>query len=312
MKPMLATDADESKLRFPLGMQVKIDGVRALTPEGHMVGRSGKQLGNRYTTAFYTREEYAYLDGELAAELETHPDLCRITSSATSTHAGQPYTIWHVFDFLHPEFVALDYAARHAGLTAYIKEMQERSLCLNARVVPLHIANSLEELLAFEEWALTQGYEGIIIRDLAGAHKQGRSTVKQMGLLRIKRFLDFECVVKGIVEGQHNGNEAEYSPHGYVERSTHQENMVPNGMVGAMQCVVIKDVEDPVTKMIVLRAGQDVTVGPGNMPHAQRKEYLEQPLGLLEHVIKAKFFPKGIKDKPRFPTYISHRDSADM
>ena len=57
MKPLLAVNYDESKLVFPLGVQPKIDGVRGLTTEGHLTGRSLKKHKNKYTTAFYSIPE---------------------------------------------------------------------------------------------------------------------------------------------------------------------------------------------------------------------------------------------------------------
>ena len=82
MKPMLATDADLDKLpSAPYIIQPKIDGVRGLNMYGELTGRSLKKHRNKYTTSFYSHSSLIGLDGELAAERETHPDLCRITSS---------------------------------------------------------------------------------------------------------------------------------------------------------------------------------------------------------------------------------------
>jgi DNA ligase-1 len=77
-----------------------------------------------------------------------------------------------------------------------------------------------------------------------------------------------------------------------------------------MQCEVLADLIWNGEK--VLAKGQIITVSPGNMDHPMRKHYWENPNELVNHVIKFKFFPKGIKDKPRFPTYVSHRSAEDM
>jgi hypothetical protein len=61
-----------------------------------------------------------------------------------------------------------------------------------------------------------------------------------------------------------------------------------------------------------LEKHQLITVSPGNMDHAMRKHYWENPTEIVQHAIKFKFFPKGIKDKPRFPTYVCHRSAEDM
>jgi DNA ligase-1 len=156
------------------------------------------------------------------------------------------------------------------------------------------------------------GYEGVIVRCLKGLYKHGRSTVKQMWLLRGKDFIDFEFVATRITEGRTNLNEATTNERGLTERSTHQENMVPNGMVGNLIGNVCKDVKDPQTKQVLLTAGQEVTVSPGEMDHTMRKHYFENQHLILGQINKAKFFPKGHKDKPRFPIWQSLRAAEDM
>lgn len=310
MKPLLAEDYVESKLVFPLGAQPKIDGVRGLTTEGHLTGRSLKKHKNKYTTAFYSIPEYAHLDGELAANDERHPDLCRITSSALSTIKGEPFTLWHVFDCLRKEVIKGPYVERYAYLTNLITHEQSKGNCLHAKVVPMQICENLEQLLYWDNLWLSMRYEGTIIRGLDAAHKEGRSTVLQGQLLRIKRFIEAEAVVIAIEEGNANENEAQTNELGNTFRSSHQENKVPNGMVGNLQCAVLKDVMHD--GQLLLLKGQIITVSPGNMDHNMRRHYFLNQKELLQHVVKFKFFPKGQKDKPRFPTYVSHRSVADM
>jgi DNA ligase-1 len=299
MKPMLASDYDEKKLRFPCFVQPKIDGVRGLTTEGGLTGRSLKQHKNVYNTEFWSQLEYRLMDGELAAEDECHPDLCRITSSAMSTIEGEPYTLWHVFDFLHPEVIDKPYLERYDALKAYVERHQRNVSNSRLRLVPNFWAHDMETLLALDDQWLDMGYEGSIIRDPYGMHKEGRSTVKEMGLLRIKRFTEEDAVVLSIVEGERNDNEAQKNELGHTFRTSHQENKVLNGMVGALICKDIK-------------TGNEILVSAGKLTHEERKFYFENQSRLIGQTVKYKFFPKGIKDKPRFPTFQSIRDSSDI
>lgn len=310
MKPLLATDYVESKLVFPLGAQPKIDGVRGLTTEGHLTGRSLKKHKNKYTTAFYSIPEYANLDGELAAEDERHPSLCRITSSVLSTIKGEPFTLWHLFDCLRKEVITGPYVERHAYLTQLIAYEQSQGRCGHARVVPMTICENLPQLLALDEQYLELGYEGTIIRRLDAPHKEGRATVLQGQLLRIKRFIEAEALVVGFEEGNANENVAQINELGHTFRTSHQENKVPNGMIGNLQCTILEDVY--YNGGLLFAAGQPITVSPGNMDHKLRKHYFDNPSEIVQHVIKFKFFPKGIKDKPRFATYVCHRSAEDM
>ena len=175
---------------------------------------------------------------------------------------------------------------------------------------------AVNELLQFEEDCLSMGFEGVILRDPDGLHKSGRSTVKSGAYLRIKRFIDFEGVVVNLVEAMENQNEAKTNELGNTERSTHKENMVPKGMVGTIQLRSLQDVVDANGNVLIAK-DQVVDVGPGNMVHSERIRAWESfvagaPDSLVGKVAKSKFFPKGQKDLPRFPTFVSLRAEEDM
>ena len=311
MKPMLASDFDEKKLRFPLMAQPKIDGVRGLNLTGALTGRSLKAHANVYTTGFFSKDEYLGLDGEMAAGAITDQELCRNTTSALNSIKGEPYVHWYAFDLLLPATLDMPYQARYTALQAHMDLMHSTGRCNRVTVVPSHHCKNLEDLLQLESAWLDQGYEGAIIRDPMGAYKQGRSTVREGGLLRIKRFMEEDALVLSVVEGQVNGNEAKTNELGRTERSSHQENMTPNGMVGTLICRVLKDVPDARTGAILLSAGQEITVSAGSMPHEERVKYFKEQDLIVGERISFRFFPKGIKNKPRFPTYKSIRSRCD-
>jgi len=313
MKPMLADDYVESKLKFPLLVQPKIDGVRALNMLGTLTGRSGKQHANRYTTQLYSDPELMGLDGELAAGPETHSDLCRMTTSALNRIEGQPFTLWWLFDWVGELTKDLPYIKRYEMLCERVRQLQlvyAHQRYGSLRVVPSRLVHTLDELNEIDAQHLAEGYEGSILRDPNGLHKQGRSTPTEGGLLRVKRFIEEEAVVVGIEEGQSNLNEATLDPHGYTERSTHAENMVPNGLVGNLQCKLCKDVR--VDGKLIMMQNQLITVAAGRLDHAERKRYFENQHEIIGKTIKFQFFPKGIKDKPRFPTFQSFRADSDI
>lgn len=313
MKPMLASDYVESKIQFPVIAQPKIDGVRALNMDGTLTGRSLKKHANKYVTLFFSQPYLAGFDGEMAAQKETHPDLCRLTTSALSTIEGNPFILWWLFDYVTEETKDLPYHKRLSILTGKVNDFHRSETQgpeQHLRIIPWILAHDMEELLKFDQACLDAGFEGTIIRDPVGKHKQGRSTVREGGLLRIKRFIDAEIVVTYIIEGDKNGNEAQINELGQQFRSSHQQNMVPNGMVGAMLGTLLKDVvSDGKT---LFHKGETVKVGAGKMPHEDRKRYFQDQSLLLGQIVKFKLFPKGVKDKPRFPTFQSVRSPTDM
>lgn len=313
MKPMLASDWDEAKLRFPLIAQPKIDGVRALNLTGKLTGRSLKQHKNVHVTTQFSHNLLVGFDGEMAAERETHADLCRLTSSALGTIEGRPFVLWWLFDYVVPTTLDLRYWERLVALEAALAIVRERrpDLWNHLRTMPSQRINYMDDLLAYDAANLEAGFEGTIVRDLDGLYKQGRSTVREGGLLRIKRFVDFEFRVTQVLEGEANQNEAQINELGQTFRTSHQENKVANGMVGAMIGVVIGEVKDTLGR-VVLQDGQEVKVSAGRMTHAQRAMYFQHPHAIMEQISKGKFFPVGIKDKPRFPTWQSFRSKEDI
>src|SRR5262245_45806476 len=100
MKPMLASDWDENKIKFPVIAQPKIDGVRALNMYGALTGRSLRAFDNSFSSYMFSRDLFRGFDGEMAAWEETAPDLCRRTTSALSSHDGEPWLMWHLFDYV--------------------------------------------------------------------------------------------------------------------------------------------------------------------------------------------------------------------
>ena len=307
IKPMLASDFEESKLKFPLTAQPKLDGVRAVNLDGNLTGRSLKAHKNKFVTSKFSVPHFQGLDGEMTLGNVAGAELCRDTSSALSTIVGEPDVMWNVFDLILPHTIDLPYSRRYSELRRYVDRLGHRSV----KLMPGHLCTNLDQLLELEDHWLNLGYEGAIIRDPDGKYKQGRSTVKEGGLLRIKRFMEEDAEVLEVVEGNTNGNEAKTNELGRTERSSHQENMTPNGMVGNLTCMLLKDVKDTQSGELLLKAGQVITVSAGNMPHSDRVRYLKDEHLIVGQVIKFKFFPKGIKDKPRFPTFVSIRSESD-
>lgn len=299
-KPMLAEDAIEDKIKFPVICQTKVDGTRLLHITGKSTGRSLKQYKNKYTSNLFSDEKYAWLDGEAYAGTDMYAqDLCRKTTSALNRIEGEPFVSWMVFDYVDPAIIHLPYEARLKLLQCHISTMQaEGKIDSRVSVVPWELVYNMEELLKFEQEQLALGAEGIILRDPNGMYKNGRSTVKEGGLLRIKRFTSEEAVCIGIKEGNTNNNEAKTNELGKTERSSHKENMTPNGEVGT---IIAKS----------LKKGLTFDCSPGNMTQAECKYYFEHQDELIGKVFTFKHFAHGAKDSYRFATFVSLRMDED-
>jgi len=310
-KPMLAKDWTESKVKFPCIIQPKIDGVRAINRNGKLLGRSLKPHENRHVTRLFSEPEFHGFDGEMIIGMDsTIPDLCRLTSGAMRRHDSVDDYTWYVFDYVTEKTEGLPYVQRMQMLDDYADSLPSE-LTQNIEIIRSELVFNTEELNEADTLHLDLGYEGSIIRDPASVYKHGRSDGK-MQVWRIKRFIDAEFLIEKIVEGQHNANEAKTNELGRTERSTNMENMQPNGLVGSLEGSLLADVLDPQTDAVIIPKGTYITVSPGNMDHAMREHYFRNQKELLQQIGKFKLFPKGTKEKPRFPTFISIRSKEDM
>jgi len=170
----------------------------------------------------------------------------------------------------------------------------------------------VDEALEYVAARELEGYEGGIFRALDGKHKDGYSSPTHRGLLRAKTFIHVDARVLRVLEGQSNQNEATTNLLGHTERSTHQANMVPNGMVGTVVAELLEDAKHPTTGKLLHQKGEIVDFGAGRMDHGERALFFREPHRIVGKIMRGKIFTTGIKDKPRFPTYQNLRSEEDF
>lgn len=311
-KPYLACDADLDNLEaltYPRAALFKKDGVRVLikhTFAPRALGRSHKEHRNPHIQNLFGRAEYLGFDGEGIVGPDNGPEVCALSSGGFSRAKDKPKegkfikvdAVLHVFDLHdHPG----TFAERHAAATDRVLALLRDDPTHPITIIPYEIVHNAQELLAFEKRALDLNYEGVITRTLDDRYKNGRSTRKEQGYLRMKRFEEREMTVTRIEEGSVNGNEAKKNELGHTERSSHKANMVANGMVGTIYGIDLKD-------------GKEKKIAPGKMTDKEAAHYWANPDEIVGHVVKYKFFPVGIKSTgiPRFPTFQCFRSAEDM
>ena len=311
MKPQLANDANLTTLVYPVGVQVKIDGVRALNINGTLTGRSLDPFKGFGITEYWSKPEFQYLDGEmtLGADAASSERLCSLTTGALGAFKGvtsMADVYLHCFDWLaEPN---LPYFQRYEMLKAYVEKLDHPRV----KLVPLHIANNREELDALIARFFDEGYEGAIIRNLDAPAKEGRPSKVKQELVRVKGWMDSEMLVTGFTEGQTNTNEAKTNTLGRTERSSAKDGMVPNGMVGSIHGTMIGDCFHPITGEKMFADGLPITIGTGTMTDAELLDYFKHPEKLVGHPVKFKHLAHGTKTLPRMGQYLSHRLPQDM
>jgi DNA ligase-1 len=283
-KPMLASDADLTTLRFPVIASPKLDGIRAIVIDGVVMSRSLKPIPNKYVQSLFANCEY--FDGELIVGEPTSKTVYRDTVSHVMAHDKTDFDVrLYVFD--HVEYLDHTYVRRKKRLHGV-----NGSVYMHAS----KLINDGTELIAYEEECLALGYEGLILRDPNSKYKCGRGTAKEQIILKLKRFKDDEATVIGFEERMHNANEATTNELGRTSRSSHKANLVPMGTLGAIQ---------------VRFNGIDFNIGTG-FDDAQRAEIWANRKAYLGKLAKFKHFPIGTKDAPRHPVFLGWRDKADL
>lgn len=278
-----AVQAAIAKLRFPLLASPKLDGIRAVILDGKVYSRSKKLIPNKYIQHMLGDEPYLEgFDGELIVGDATDPNAMQNTSSGVRSVDGEPDFTFHVFDTVHPNYIGMSFNSR----LFQVRQVSGLEYVQPVRHVSIH---SAEELLEFELGALTEGYEGVMLRDPIGAYKQGRSTLIEGGLLKWKRMVDGEAEIVGYVEQMQNNNVATKNELGRTQRLGGKANHTGKGTFGAFVCK--------------LPDGTQFQIGTGKGLNDDLRRRLWAVRETLpgEYLKFECFAATGVKDKPRFP-----------
>ena len=312
--PMLAakTPADGFKYKFPVYVSPKLDGIRAIIRDGKVYSRSLKLIPNLHVQKLFGRPALNGLDGELIVGEPTGrdangDDVMQRTTKGVMRIEGEPDVRLFIFDMWdRPE---QPFRARLEGAHSFKAPFHDVPL---ANVIHRLVATQTQ-LDSFEAQCLERGYEGAMVRDPDGLYKFGRSTAKEGGLIKIKRFEDSEAVVVGFEERMHNDNEATEDELGHTKRSTHQENKRPAGDLGALVCNITVG-GTPTKDGRVQSTGGKIcfNIGTG-FTAKQREELWAERESLVGRIVKFKSFTAaGVKEAPRFPVFLSFRDPIDL
>lgn len=286
IRPMLGVNApkDLSTLHYPMYLSPKLDGVRAIVKDGVVYSRSGKPIPNKNVQRMYG--QYHGYDGELIYGSSTDANVYNKTVSAVMTEDG-PEVDFYVFDHWNYE---CDYKTRYE----YLKS----TTSYHTKLISQYEACSEDDVIKYEKVMLDLGYEGVMLRNPNAMYKHGRSTVKEEGLLKVKRFIDSEATILDVHPLFRNTNEAKVDALGYTERSTCKDNLVATNLLGS---IIVKDLYTDV----------EFSIGSG-FDEQTRIDLWQQKDSLIGRVVKYKHFPVGEKDKPRFPVFIGFRSKEDM
>lgn len=288
-KPTLACEADLEKLSFPLYVSPKLDGIRCSVVNGLPLTRTLKAVPNVLVHKDLAHPECSGLDGELIVGPAEASDVYRVTVSGIMGRDKKPDYTYHVFD-LHNERGS--WAHRFQLLQKKLEQLNKT----NIKLLQHTRVDRIEDLLQLEEHTVLQGFEGLILRSPDAPYKYGRSTAREGYLMKLKRFKDSEAAVIEVIEEMHNANEAQTNELGRTQRSSHKANKIGKGRMGALR---VRD----------LHSGVEFELGTG-FTDIDREWWWRA--SAPHPIVKYKFFPIGVKDKPRHPVFLGLRHLADI
>lgn len=275
----------------------KLDGIRAIVLDGKLVSRTLKPIRNQFIQSTLGRPELEGLDGELIVGAPYGEGVFNRTTSGVMSEFGSPDFRYHVFEDAY-----LGVNSPNSTLIERLEALTLRPIFLQTSTPVKYLEQKLVEnithLMQIEEEYIQQGYEGAILRWVLSPYKQGRSTLREKYMLKLKRFADSEATILGFEELLHNENEATKDPRGYTARSSHQANKRPGGTLGKL---LVRDLYKP---------EWEFNIG-GGFDFALRDQIWESQDSYLGKVVKYKYLPVGTLDRPRHPIFLGFRDLSD-
>lgn len=306
-RPMLAaTVAYDTleKVEWPAMCSPKIDGIRCLMhPELGPITRSFKTLPNVHVfNGLQGRVGGSHFDGELIAVDRGGNVLpYNATQSAMMSRNGQPYYRYLVFDcFEHPDW---DFVARYT---------QAKSLCFKKsyeeiQLLEHQVVKDMGEFLKFADTCVAQGYEGSIIRAPVGTYKSGRSTLRQGWLLKYKQWADAEGAIIGFEELYHNANPDQRDKFDLAKRSSHKDNMIPAGTLGAL---ILQTEWGELRVGTGFDAASRQLLWDRNMTEQPKERVFVHGHSDMGRIVTFKYQPHGMQDLPRFPVFKGFREGT--
>lgn len=203
--PMLAKPFEENsdKVKFPCYIQPKLDGIRCMAywvgDELVLMSRGGKPLDVPHIQASLANSlvKDGVLDGELYIHGKNFQEITRLVKKVRPESVTLEY---HVYDGFRIGQESKAFSDRIMELVDSVSNPD-----INGEHLPPHV-NMVENKLAWNPEQIqeahtafeSQGYEGIMIRNLEGAYKLKH---RSADLLKLKSFLDSEYKVVGYETG---------------------------------------------------------------------------------------------------------------
>lgn len=279
------------KLKYPVGVTLKLDGIRAVRLDGSLLSRTFKKIPNKKI-----REASLIMPAGFDCELWNR-DLAyhEIESIVMSReHEKWDKIKFHVLDYFLTEG---GYATR-MGLIGQTMEQIGND---KVKFAPPIICSNAEQLFAFFLMVEQECGEGICFRTLNSPYKEGRSTLNEQYLVKLCRYTQEEAIIVGFEEQLLNCNPAKWNAVGKMDRSSDAAGMRGKNTLGAFTVVIFREDNSIID-------GTKLSIGTGiGLTDALRKEIWNNQSKYMGKIITFKYKGHGQKVKPRSPIFVGFR-----
>ena len=198
LRPMLALKFDDkkAKIKYPVNVQPKFDGVRCLAykdgPHVVLYSRGGDPYDVEHIRGALEEvlDEGLMLDGEIYIH---GMSLQNIISLVKRPQEGSLRLTYNVYDLVHLDLQGSEaWKERLINHTAWFDYAQSIGLPGFIKPVPTVPANNELDIKKLHDQFVIEGYEGAIVRTLAGTYRIG---YRSADLLKVKAFDDGEFII---------------------------------------------------------------------------------------------------------------------
>jgi DNA ligase-1 len=189
--PQLAKTLDIIKFdNYPVVLQAKLDGCRAVLTNTNFYSRKGKDFIPELFDKFHFKlPDGVMIDGELILPINyTFQETISAVKKNGELTSKLVYYVYDLFDHNHPDML---FKERYSVLHSLANHNSSLVLVAN------YIVNNSDELIDVHNCFVSDGYEGSIIRNNAPYTPNHRSS----DLLKYKNFIDDEFLIIDVVAG---------------------------------------------------------------------------------------------------------------
>ena len=294
-KPLLGKEVNYDLIKYPTRPSYKLDGIRVVFYKtGQMFSRSLKPIRNiQLHKRFAHLKELAKrtnttFDGEFYSHKLTFQE---ITSQVMSMDKPLDDSLeFHCFDCIVNDEPNMSFESRYQY---YCRELQNIPFI---NIVNHYYAISKDQIDAMFEIALKKGYEGLILRNIQGRYKFGRSTEREGFLLKIKPFKTFDAEIIGVEERMENLNESKTNELGESFKRNTVDAKKGTGIASTF---------------VVKYKGKEMKVTLTGDVQYRRMIWKTRNTSCIGRMIEYKAMLIGAKDVPRHPVFLRFRKDRD-